>query len=183
MSQPKFLLRLYDKVMQWSQHPKATRYLAFVSFIDASIFPISPTFMALPMSFATPQKSFYFAAIAIISSFFGGILGYYLGYFCFEAFLSYFIEWMGYSSYYVQVVDWFNIWGFWAVFVGCFTPIIPYKIFTISAGVLQLHLGLFLLASLAGRSVRFLMIATLIYWGGARVEPFLRKALCKLSGS
>lgn len=168
--------------MQWSQHPKASQYLAFVSFIDASVFPISPTFMVLPMSFAQPRKAFYFAAVAIVSSFFGGILGYYLGYFCFEAFLSSFIEWMGYSAYYLQAENWLNTWGFWAVFVGCLTPIIPYKIFTISAGLLQLHLALFLVASLAGRLLRFLMIATVIYWAGPRVEPFVRKVLFKESG-
>lgn len=177
----RFLVSWYDKVLVWSKHPKATRYLAFVSFVDASLFPISPLFMLLPMSVAEPKNAFRFAAIVIISSFFGGILGYGLGLFAFEAIVNPFITFMGYGESYQLANHWFQEWGFWAILFGCVTPIIPYKIFTIGAGVMQLHFGWFLLASLTGRMIRFLIIATIIRWGGPRVEPLFRKTLLKIT--
>ena len=174
-------MRWYDQALTWSKDPKANTYLVFLSFIDASVFPISPMLMVLPMSMAAPERSFRIAGLAILGSFFGGIVGYALGYLCFESFLKPFILWMGYEAYYQMALRWFEEWGFWAVLFGCFAPMIPYKIFTISAGVLQLNFGLFLLASSVGRSLRFLIMALLIYWGGPYVEPFFRKALAKIS--
>lgn len=176
-----FIVTIYDKVMQWSKHPKANRYLALVGFIDASLFPISPLFMLLPMSFAEPTRAFYLALIVIVASFLGGIVGYALGYFAFEAIISPFIQMMGYTEYYQMMLHWFQEWGFWAILFGCFTPFIPYKIFTIGAGILQLELGWFLLASAIGRMLRFLAIATVICWGGPKFEPLLRKLLVKVS--
>ncbi len=176
-----FLVSWYDKVLCWSKHPKATRYLALVSFIDASLFPISPLLMVLPMSVAKPKCAFQFASIAIIASFFGGMIGYALGLFAFEAIVNPFIHMMGYHEYYQLAAQWFQEWGFLAILFGCVTPFIPYKIFTIGAGAMQLHFGWFLLASLTGRTIRFLLIAALIRWGGPKVEPLFRKTLLKIT--
>ncbi len=175
-----FLIHWYEKVLKWSTHPKAPYYLGLVSFVDASLFPISPLFMILPMSFAAPHRAFFFASIAIFASFFGGIVGYTLGYFAFEAIVGPFIEFMGYENSYLMAMEWFDEWGFWAILVGCVTPVIPYKIFTIGSGVMQLNFGWFLVASLLGRSIRFLLIATIIRCGGPKFEPFLRRVLVKI---
>jgi membrane protein YqaA with SNARE-associated domain len=177
----RFLVSWYDKVLLWSKHPKANWYLTFVSFVDASLFPVSPLFMLLPMSVAEPKSAFRLAGIVIVSSFFGGILGYGLGLFAFEAIVNPFINMMGYSGSYQLATEWFQEWGFLAILFGCVTPFIPYKIFTIGSGVMQLHFGWFLLASLAGRAIRFLLIAVLIRWGGPKVEPLFRKTLVKIS--
>jgi membrane protein YqaA with SNARE-associated domain len=177
----RFLLPWYDKVLKWSKHPKACWYLGLVSFIDASLFPLSPLFMVLPMSFSNPARAFHFAAIVIVTSFVGGMIGYSLGLFAFEALISPFIHWMGYATYYEMAMHWFHQWGFAAILFGCLTPFIPYKIFTIGAGVMQLNFGGFLLASLLGRILRFLLIASIIRWGGPKVEPVLRRTLTKIS--
>jgi len=177
----RFLIAWYDKVLAWSKHPRAPWYLGLISFVDASVFPISPLFMLLPMSFANPRRSFHFALIAIISSFIGGMVGYALGFFAFEVFINPFINWMGYVGYYQMALQWFQTWGFWAILIGCLSPIIPYKIFTISAGVMQLDFGWFLVASIIGRSLRFLLIAAFICWGGPKVAPLLRKTLVKIT--
>ncbi len=177
----RFLISWYDKALAWSKHPKAVWYLGLVSFVDASVFPISPLFMFLPMSFAEPRKAFYFGAIIIFTSFMGGIVGYGLGYFAYEAIIQPFIEWMGYARHYQMAVEWFQSWGFWAILFGCLTPFIPYKIFTISSGVMQLAFSWFLIATIVGRSLRFLLIAALIRWGGPKIEPLLRKTLIKIS--
>ncbi len=179
--QVKFLLNWYEKILVWSQHPKAVRYLGFVSFVDASLFPVSPLFMILPMSFSKPHRSFYYALVAIVGSFFGGIIGYYLGAFAAESVINPFIQFMGYTHYYDLSKEWFQNWGFWAVLFGCFSPFIPYKIFTIGSGLMKLDFVSFLLASLFGRALRFLVIATVVYWGGPKMEPFLRRLLLKMS--
>lgn len=176
-----FLVSWYDKVLQWSKHPKACWYLGLVSFVDASVFPVSPLFMILPMSFSAPHRSFYFAFITISMSFFGGMLGYVLGLFAYDMFIYPFIQWMGYAAYYQMAVQWFQTWGFWAILIGCLSPMIPYKIFTISSGVMHLHFGWFLAATLVGRALRFLLIAALIRWGGPKIEPVFRRALIKLA--
>ncbi len=178
-----FLLKWYDKILTWSKHPKAPFYLGVLSFIDASLCPISPLFMILSMSFAEPQRSFYFALIAIVGSFFGGILGYMIGLLAYEVIVYPFIHLMGYVKYYQMALQWFDAWGYWAIIIGCFMPFMPYKIFTIGAGILQLNFPGFLLVSLIGRAGRFLVIAAIIRWGGPKVEPYLRRMLTQLSES
>ena len=176
-----FLLKWYNKILIWSKHPNAAYYLAFVSFIDASIFPLSPLLMVLPMSLAAPKKAFHYAAIVIISSFFGGIIGYSLGYYALDSFIKPFLQWMGYEPYFQMIVHWFQRWGYFAILFGGLTPFIPYKIITIGSGIMQLNFSGFLIASFFGRTLRFLLIATIIKWGGPRFEPFIRKSLAKLA--
>lgn len=170
------LIAWYKKAIEWSTHPKASWYLGLVAFLDASLFPISPMLMLLPMSFAAPKRSFYLGTVAAIASFLGGILGYALGYYCFESFMGDFIHWMGYAEGYKSAMAWFDVWGFWAVLGSCFLPL-PYKVFTITAGIMQWHFALFLAASMASRVLRFALVAGLIYWGGPRVEGWFRKRI------
>lgn len=173
-------VKIYEKVLSWSIHPQASRYLILVSFIDASLFPISPLFMFIPMSFAKPERAFFFASITAISSILGGLLGYALGFVAFKSIMQPFLEWMGYMDGYQMALQWFQQWGYWSIVLGSLTPFIPYKIFTIGAGVLQLNLGWFLLASVVGRGLRFFLIAGFIFWGGPKMEPVLRRTLTRL---
>lgn len=170
----RFLAFFYQKVLLWSRHPKAVYYLAWVSFVDSSVFPVSPAFMFVPMAFAKPSCAFWYAWVCTLSSVLGGIVGYLLGYFAFEMLLEPFVQWMGYTMFYEQALRWFQDWGFWAIFVAGLSPI-PYKIFTISAGVLQLNFPGFILASFLGRMLRFFLMAAALRWGGPKVEPILRR--------
>lgn len=174
----RFMSKMIDKVLKWSRHPKAAGYLGVLSFIDASVFPVSPMFMFIPMSFASPQNTFWYATLGTIGSILGGIIGYALGFFAFDLLMHPFLEWMGYLPLYESASQWFQQYGFWAVLFGCFSPI-PYKIFTIGAGALHLHFGLFLLASSLGRFCRFFIIGALIWWGGPKLEPLLRRTLIR----
>ncbi|MGD9164621.1 MAG: VTT domain-containing protein, partial [Chromatiales bacterium] len=82
-------------------------------------------------------------------------------------------EW-GYWQAYERAQGWFDQWGFWAIFLAGFSPI-PYKIFTISAGVISMALLPFLLASAIGRGARFFLVAGLMAWGGERMEEALHR--------
>lgn len=159
---------LYERVLGWSRHRHAERYLAGLSFAESSFFPIPPDVMLAPMCFADRSRAWRFAALTTAFSVIGGVAGYAIGYLFFEA-----IEpWLRTSDYwpaYRASREWFDRYGVWAVFVAGFSPI-PYKIFTIAAGVVTLNPAGFLVASAIGRGARFFMVAGLIVVGGERLE-------------
>lgn len=164
--------RLYDRVLDWSRHRHAPRYLAALSFSESSFFPIPPDVMLLPMALARPDRAWRLAALTTAASVLGGMLGYLIGMFAFEM-VEPLMQRIGYYPRYLQVKTWFDSWGFWAVFLAGFSPI-PYKLFTIAAGVIAMPLIPFLFASLLGRGARFFLVAGLMVWGGERMQTRLR---------
>lgn len=164
--------RLYDKVLSWSSHQHAPYYLAGVSFIESSFFPIPPDVMLVPMALSKPAKTFQYAVITIVASILGGILGYALGYYAFELIGIPLIHTLKLQVAYDKVVEWFGHYGFWAVLIAGFTPI-PYKIFTIAAGVSQMTLFPFIAASIIGRGIRFFLVATVLHFYGKKLESIM----------
>lgn len=165
---------LYDRVMRWSRHRHAPYYLAGLSFAESSFFPIPPDVMLAPMSMANPRRSWWFAALTTVASVLGGLLGYAIGAFAFDLVQPWVAEGGRYHAVFQQAKDWFDQWGIWAIFIAGFSPI-PYKIFTITAGVLSMALVPFVLASAIGRGARFFLVAALMAWGGERMEGTLRR--------
>jgi len=159
---------LYDKVIGWARHPHAERYLAALSFAESSFFPIPPDVMLAPMCLADRTRAWRFATVTTLASLAGGIAGYGIGYFLFEA-VEPWIHEMGYWPQYLRGKEWFDQWGVWAVFIAGFSPI-PYKVFTISAGVAVLNFPGFVIASFIGRGARFFLVAGLLVAGGERME-------------
>lgn len=163
---------LYDKALVWARHRHAVKYLCALSFAESSFFPIPPDVMLAPMSLAQPNKAFRFAILTTLFSVLGGILGYCIGYFMFDA-ISPWLQETRYWGKYLVAESWFKDWGFWAVFVAGFSPI-PYKVFTIAAGALQMMFLPFVLASIVGRGARFFLVAILLAAGGKKLEAKLR---------
>lgn len=164
----------YDLAIRWSRHPHASRYLGGLSFAESMFFPIPPDVMLAPMSLSQPSRAWYFAMLTTLASVIGGIAGYFLGYFAFEAWLQPVIESAGYQPKLDKAMGWFTDYGVWIVFLAGFSPI-PYKVFTISAGFLQMAFLPFVLASAVGRGARFFLVAALMRWGGATMEAKLRQ--------
>jgi len=164
---------LYERVLSWARHPHAERYLAGLSFAESSFFPIPPDVMLAPMCLAERPRAWRFATITTLASLLGGIAGYAIGYFLFETIEPWLHE-MGYWPAYLTGKEWFATWGVWAVFLAGFSPI-PYKIFTITAGVVVLSLPGFIIASLIGRGARFFLVAGLVVAGGERMAELLPK--------
>ncbi|HID46448.1 MAG TPA: DedA family protein [Chromatiaceae bacterium] len=164
---------LYARAMQWARHPKAPWYLAGLSFSESSFFPVPPDVMLAPMSLARPEKAWLFAFITTLASVVGGIAGYFLGLWAFD-FIEPLLHDIGYYEKYLQVHAWFDEWGFWAIFVAGFSPI-PYKLFTITAGVISMTFLPFVLASAVGRGGRFFLVAGLMSWGGKPMEEKLHR--------
>lgn len=164
---------LYEKVIGWSKHPKASYYLGALSFAESSFFPIPPDVMLAPMSLARPNKAWWFALLTTVTSVLGGVLGYFIGAFAFE-FIEPWIQSSAYLSKFETAKSWFAEWGVWVVFVAGFSPI-PYKLFTVTAGLLSLALLPFIFASFIGRGSRFFLVAGLIKFAGPKLEPMVIK--------
>jgi membrane protein YqaA with SNARE-associated domain len=164
---------LYRRVMAWSRHPRAVWILGGLSFAESSFFPIPPDVMLAPMSLAQPRRALWFATVTTVTSVLGGLFGYWIGALAFDA-IAPWLEQSRYWEPFVTAQTWFEHWGFWAVLIAGFSPI-PYKVFTIAAGVAGMPLLPFILASLVGRGGRFYLVALLMRWGGARMEAMLEK--------
>ncbi|QEP44838.1 DedA family protein [Ectothiorhodospiraceae bacterium BW-2] len=165
--------RLYERVMRWSVHPKAPHLLAGMSFAESSFFPIPPDVMLAPMVLAQPERAWRFAFITTIASLLGGVLGYFIGLWAFDL-VEPLLQRLGYMDKIDSAGAWFDAWGVWVVFLAGFSPI-PYKMFTITAGLFQMALLPFMIASLIGRGARFYLVAGLIWWGGEAMERALRR--------
>ena len=164
--------QFYNWVMRLAAQRQAPRYLALLSYLESFILPFPPPdVMLAPMSLARPERAMRYAWVTLISSVVGGITGYLIGAFLFDQVQPYLIGW-GYGDKFETAMRWFEIWGFWAVLVAGFSPV-PYKIFTLSAGVLSLAIIPFILASVIGRGLRFFLVA----WCLAKFGPAIEKKL------
>jgi membrane protein YqaA with SNARE-associated domain len=174
----KIFTPLYQRAMEWARHPKAPWYLGGLSFMESSFFPIPPDVMLAPMCLGNPKRVWWFVSLTTMASVLGGMLGYAIGYFAFSAIEPYLRD-SHYWQAYQTAVDWFGKYGFWTVFVAGFSPI-PYKVFTIAAGAMSMTFVPFVLASLIGRGMRFILVGGLMAWGGTRMEAVLQKYMDRI---
>jgi len=170
----KIFSRLYQLVLTWAAHPRATRYLAALSFAESSFFPIPPDVMLAPMVLAQRHRAWVLATVTTIWSVLGGVAGYLIGMFLFNVVAAPLIQFYEAEATFEAARAQFQAHGVWIVFLAGFTPI-PYKLFTISAGLASMSLLPFVAASLVGRGARFFLVAGLIYAGGERFESQLRR--------
>ncbi len=159
--------------MRWARHPRAPWYLGGLSFAESSFFPIPPDVMLAPMSMAQPRRAVWFGTLTTFTSVAGGVFGYLIGMFAFEL-VAPWLESGRYGETFALAQQWFDEWGFYAIFAAGFSPI-PYKIFTITAGVLSMAFLPFVLASFIGRGLRFYLVAFLMAWGGQAMESRLHR--------
>lgn len=170
----KLFTAIYDWTLKWAEHKFAPRMLALLTFAESVFFPIPPDVLLAPMVLAKPKKAWQLASLTTISSILGGTVGYLLGYLMFEPWIQPLITEFGYQDRFDTAMSWFGEWGVWVVFIAGFSPI-PYKLFTVSAGFLQMAFLPFLVASAIGRGMRFFLVAGLIQWGGSAMEKKLRQ--------
>jgi len=170
--------RLYKKCLELAAHKSSNFYLAIVSFVESSFFPIPPDVMIIPMVIAKKMEYLKIFIIASIFSVLGGIFGYLIGYLFFDLAI-YVIELYGYQDKVENLklsmskgsgfLAWLSI-----LFLAGFTPL-PYKAFTISSGLIAFNLPLFITVSLISRSLRFFLVAYLSYRFGNYFTRFMEK--------
>ncbi|HEX5444835.1 MAG TPA: VTT domain-containing protein [Pirellulales bacterium] len=171
-----WLRRLYYWVLGWADTPYGTPALAALAFAESSFFPIPPDVLQIALSVGRPRRSFYFAMVSAVASVLGGIAGWYIGrglWWSVSDFFFNFVPGFSHENFdYVRKVYDDN--AFWAILAAAFTPI-PYKVFTIGAGVFNVSLQTLILASVLGRSGRFFLVATAIFFFGARAKAVLER--------
>ena len=177
----KKLSQLYKYVLRLSAHAKASYYLFALSIAESSFFPIPPDVMLAPMCLSKPSKAWTFAFLTTVGSVVGGVLGYLIGKFSFD-YIEPIIEKFGYMVAYHNAVNWFNDWGLWAILIAGFSPI-PYKLFTIAAGVLNMSFLPFMIGSIIGRGSRFYLVALLIKLFGKKIDSVLKKYIDRIGWS
>ncbi len=170
------LKRLYDWTMTLAANRNAVWILIAVAFIESSIFPIPPDVLLIPMILAARRDAWRLAAIATLASVAGGFLGYAIGYYAFAAIGRPILEFYHIMDRYDALKASFDQWGAWIIILKGMTPI-PYKLITITSGALDFNLVTFTIASIISRSLRFFMVAALLWWFGEPVRLFIERRL------
>jgi membrane protein YqaA with SNARE-associated domain len=170
------LQSLYAWVMRLAQHPRARFWLGTVSFAESSVFPIPPDAMLVPMALARPDQAYRLAMICTVTSVLGGVLGYVIGYYLFEAVAMPVLSTYGHADALIRFEEWFQRWGAAVILVKGLTPI-PYKIVTIAAGAAKMDFAIFLFTSAVTRGARFFLLALLIRRFGPSVRDFIERRL------
>ena len=168
--------RLYDWMMEKARGPRAPLALGVVSFVESSFFPIPPDIMLIPMVLADRAKAWWYATIATVTSVAGGVAGYAIGYFLLESIGKPILAFYGKSAALAPMKQLFQDYGVQILLVKGMTPI-PYKLLTIAAGVAEMNLAAFILASIGARAMRFYLVAGLLYWFGTPIKEFIERRL------
>ncbi|WP_101066188.1 YqaA family protein [Roseovarius salinarum] len=172
--------RLYDWTIRMGRHPRALWVLAAVSFAESSVFPIPPDVLLIPMILAQPRRAWLIAAVALVASVLGGLLGYAIGAFAYEEVGRPILESLGKTESMEAFNTRFNDFGFWAVLTAGVTPF-PYKVITIMAGWTSMPLAVFMVTSVIARGLRFFLVAALLWKFGAPIRDFIERWLGPLS--
>jgi len=170
------LRRLYDWTLAKAAHPRASWWLAVFSFIEASFFPVPPHPLLGLMCLAEPKKAIRFAVIATLASVAGGLLGYAIGYFVYEAVGDTMLRALGLAESFPQAACYLREYGAEIIIVKGATPI-PFKLLTITAGFIGMSLPVFIGASIISRSISFLIVGVLFRLFGAPIKAFIDKYL------
>ena len=167
---------LYDWTMAKAADRRALHWLAGVSFVESSFFPIPPDIMLIPMVLAERGRAWLIAGVCTAASVVGGFLGYAIGYFLFDMVGQPLIEFYGKASAFTEFQEAYMAYGAWIVF-GFGLTFLPYKVVTIASGMVALDPLVFGLASLSSRGIRFFAEAVLLYFAGPSVRAFIETKL------
>ncbi|HEY1795849.1 MAG TPA: YqaA family protein [Stellaceae bacterium] len=170
------LHRFYDRLIALAAGPNAIWALIAVSFAESSFFPIPPDVLLIPMMLARPRQAWRLALVCMAASVIGGMVGYAIGYYVFDAIGRPLLEFYHAMGKYDALKAGFDRWGVWIIIIKGMTPI-PYKLVTIASGVAHFDFALFVGASIISRSLRFFLLALILWWFGAAARDFIERRL------
>ncbi len=163
---------LYIRIKTLAQSPRAEASLAAVAFAESSFFPVPPDVLLAPMALAHPGRAWRFALVATVASVLGGMLGYGIGAVLYDSLGQWLVNLYGYGAKMDALKQTYAQWGWLVILVKGVTPI-PYKLVTITSGLLGYNFPLFVVLSALTRGARFFLVAGALNWFG---EP-LREAM------
>jgi len=179
---PGAVRRLYDWVLGWAETRFGMPALAALAFVESSFFIIPPDPLLIALALGRSRRALTYAAVATLASVAGGVMGYWIGAQLWDALGPFFFEHVaGVDEHsFERVRALYDRWSFGAVIFAGLTPI-PYKVFTIAAGVFAIDLPTFVAASLVGRGMRFFAVAILIFHFGQPIKAFIDRYFVPLS--
>ncbi len=175
--------RLYIWILHWADTKWGVPALFLLAFAESSFFPIPPDVLLIALCLGATKKSFRFSTICTLGSVLGAMGGYLLGYFLWQTPSG---EFTSIANFFFRSIPGFTVeefahirslyeqYDFWIIFTAGFTPI-PYKLFTITSGVFNIDIVMFVIASIVSRGLRFFLIGGLIWKFGAPIKTFIDK--------
>lgn len=163
-----FLHEISNWILAFADSPWAIVALAIDAFTESIINPFPPDPLLIAIALRQPNIAFLLAGVATIASVLGALVGHWIGLKLGRPVVLRFIS----ESKVMRVERMFQKYGAWAILIAAFTPI-PYKVFAVTAGVLELNRRTFLIASVIGRGARFFLIAGLIFFAGNAIQEFI----------
>lgn len=177
----KYLKNVYQKVLDYLSQKNSWKFLGLVSFIESIFFPIPPDIILIPMIMANRKKIIFLVYITTFFSVTGGIFGYLIGFYFWDLISPQLYEWLPeLNRYFSEFKTKFNEIGWLIILLGGFTPF-PFKVITISCGIMQVNLFLFILFSFLSRGLRFALIGILMYRFGLRIKKMVEEYLMILT--
>jgi membrane protein YqaA with SNARE-associated domain len=172
------LKSLYNWVLAWAEHPYAVPALFILAFLESSFFPIPPDVLLIAMALSKPALSLKYAAVCTAGSVSGGLLGYLIGFAFWQLLGPYFFDYVpGFTpELFAQICQKYEENSYLIIFTAAFTPV-PYKVFTVTAGVSKISLLPFTIASVIGRGGRFFLVGIVLRKFGPTAKVYLEKYL------
>lgn len=166
--------RMYDWTLSWAERPGGAWALFFLAMAESSVFPVPPDVLLIALTVGAVKRAWRFATICAVGSVIGGVIGYAIGAGAWHVVEGWFIPHLFSAEAFAKVQHLYQGNAFLAILTAAFTPI-PYKVFTIAAGVFDVGLGTLVAASAVGRSARFFLVAGLIYVFGPQIKAWVEK--------
>ncbi|MBI5473147.1 MAG: DedA family protein [Ignavibacteriae bacterium] len=167
--------RIKSLVEAFAERPIAPRALFVLAFCEASIFPLPPDYVLIPLSLARPKRAFWFSTVCVVGSTIGAALGYLIGSAFYDAVGSQLVSWFGWSEMLHSALARYTESAWWTLMLAGFTPI-PFQVFSFAAGFNNtVAWEVFMPAALLGRMLRFYLVATLFYFFGPKVKKWLER--------
>ena len=168
-------------MLSWGNSRWGALALFLFALAESSFFPIPPDGLLIALCLGVTSRSFRYGAICLSGSIVGAMIGYAIGFFCWQntageytALANWFFAHVFSLESFLSVGELYDKYNFWIVFTAGFTPL-PYKIFTITGGLFHINFAMFIFASIISRGLRFMLIAALIWKFGAPIKTFIDK--------
>jgi len=172
--------RVYDWVLKWADSPHGAIALFLLAAFESSFFPVPPDVLLIALVMGARTKWARLAMLCTLGSVVGGLAGYWIGASLMDVVGMRIISFYDAQQQFENVKQLYELYGYWIVFAAAFT-FIPYKVFTITSGVMGMDLLGFAVVSTLGRGARFFIVAALLYWFGEPMKRFIDKYFDLLS--